>query len=306
MKKILRSTLSILGALIFAVPFTSCDDIAESERVIEGEATGYGKNFETSFVVVDNEMFTVNHEHNLLITDFTGWKCVNCPTVAEALTTKIIPNYPSVLVSLHMTTNSFSMNHIDGYNCASADSIANWIYGSTIASQLSLPSVSIDNVTYQGSVLNSDVNDLEQLAASRYKACNIEKTEPVANISINVKDNGDENYSISTLVMYPNATQCNIKLWLIEEELISRVQSSMTGNIRNYLNHGILRQVINGSYEGQDITLDNEDKAVVHTNLNISGKGYKPENCRVVAFITDVNDRVVINCAEAHLVREND
>lgn len=304
MKKILRSTLHFLGAFFFALPFNACDDIADSERVIMGETNAYSKIFETSFVVVDNEMFTVNREHNLLITDFTGWKCVNCPTVAEGLITKIIPNYASVLVSLHMTTNSFSMSHPNKYNCASADSIANWIYGSNIATQLSLPSVSIDNVLFQGEVFNSDINYLEQLAASRYKACDIEKTEPVANISVNVSDNGDDTYDISTLVMYPNANNCNIKLWLIEEGLISSMQSSMTGYIRNYENHGILRQVINGSYEGQNITLNDKGQAVVRTKLNISGKGYKPENCRVVAFITNVSDRTVINCTEAHLVVE--
>lgn len=295
---------SILALMALALPMTSCDDIDEAERVIKGTPNSYDRVFETSSIEIDGETFTINDEHKMLIADFTGWKCVNCPTVAEAITTNILPNYPSVLVSLHMTTNSFSMNHRDGYNCASADSIANWIYGSTIATQLALPSVSIDNVIYNDNILNSSPTDLENLAASRFKACNIDKTAPQANLSVNVKDNGDGTYAISTLVIYPKATSCTIRLWLIEEGLISTIQSSMNGYIQGYENHGILRQVINGSYEGQTIALNAEGQAVAHSILNLSGKDYNAKNCRVVAFITDVNGRTVINSTEAHLINE--
>lgn len=302
--KFLRHNILAALALAVTLPMASCDDIEEADRVIKGTPNSYDRTFETSSIEIDGETFSINDEHKMLIADFTGWKCVNCPTVAEAITKNILPNYPSVLVSLHMTTNWFSMNHRNGYNCASADSIADWIYGSAIASQLPLPSVSIDNVVYNNNILNSNTTDLENLAASRFKECNVDKTAPQANLSVNVKDNGNGSYAISTLVIYPKAKSCNIKLWLIEEGLISTVQSSMNGYIQNYENHGILRQVINGSYEGQDITLNADGQAVVHTNLNISGKDYVAGNCRVVAFITDVNGRTIINSTEAHLTNE--
>jgi len=289
--------------MALALTFTACDDIDEAERVVEGTPTSYEKTYETSTIVIGDETFTINDEHRMLIADFTGWKCVNCPTVAEYLTTKVTPTYPSVLVSLHMTTNSFSANHPDGYNCASADSIANWIYGSTISSQLSLPSVSIDNVEYNGNVLNSSTDDLGNLAAERNKACNVNKSATQANLSINVTDKGNDTYAISTLVMCPKLKGCTLRLWLIEEGLISRVQSSLTGTIRNYENHGILRQVINGSYAGQSVSLNADGQAVVHTNLNIQGKGFKAENCRVVAFITANDGKEVVNCAEAALIK---
>lgn len=304
MNKIFRNTLLAAWALAFALPFASCDDIDEAERVVKGTASSYDKTYETSSIVFDGETFTVNDEHRLLIADFTGWKCVNCPTVAEYLTTNVVPNYPSVLVSLHMNSNSFSAKHPDGYNCASADDIANWIYGSTIASQLSLPSVSIDNVEYNGQVLNSSTDDIGYLAAARNKACNIDKTAPQANLSINVADRGNDTYDISTLVMFPKNSSCTLRLWLIEEGLVSRMQQSHTGWIKNYENHGILRQVINGSVDGQNVSLNADGQAVVHTTLNIANLGYVAKNCRVVAFITTNGGKEVINCTEAALTNE--
>lgn len=292
-KKSFRNIL--LALLALAIPLTSCDDIDEADRVVTGTPTTYDRTFETNTIEVGSESFPIDNEHKLLIADFTGWKCVNCPTVAEALTTKIMPNYPAVLVSLHMTTNSFSMNHREGYNCASADSIANWIAGENIATKLSLPSVSIDNVTYKDQVFNSNTTDLENLASERFKACNIDKTVPQTSISINVTPVGDDTYDISTLLIYPHGHGLTLRLWLIEEELISSLQSSTSGIIRNYINHGVLRQVINGSYEGQNIIFGPEGQAIVHTRLNIAGKGYKPENCRVVAFITQPGGKDVLN-----------
>lgn len=298
---------TLLRSLVLSAPLlllASCDDIAEGDRVVLGEKTDWSTSYETSTIEADGESFAIEDKHRMLIADFTGWMCVNCPAVAEFLTSQITSTYPSVLVSLHMTTNSFSKGHLDGYNCASADSIADWIYGSKIASQLSLPSVSIDNVTWEGSVFTSDMSKLGNLALSRNNECNITKTAPQVIVGINVADNGDNTYSISTLVKYPKTSgQCNLKLWLIEEGLISTVQQSSAGIIKGtYLNHGILRQVINGSYEGQNLAL-NDGTVVAHNKLDLSGKSYVPANCRVVAIVTDVDGREVINCAEVELVK---
>lgn len=298
--KFLRNNIFTTLALLSILPFASCDDMDEAERITAGKPETIVVQPETLTVVAEGETFTYVDEHRLLIEDFTGWNCVNCPNIADFLTSQVTNNYPSVLVSLHMTTNSFSANHPDGYNCASADSIANMIYGSTVASQMPLPSVSIDQANSEDGVTSSNTTVLGKLALERFTACNITKTAPQAGIAVNVAEKGDNTYSISTLVNYKGASSCNLKLWLIEEGLISRIQNSTSGYLRDYENHGILRQVINGSYEGQNITLNAEGQAVVHTNLNLSGKNYVAQNCRVVAIITDANG-VVVNCNEKEL-----
>lgn len=290
---ILRSTIA-LAAL--AMTLASCDDIELNDRVVKGPINEYDRTFETSEITVDGETFTIDDEHKMLIMDFTGYLCINCPTVAEFLTTKITPVYPSILVSMHMTTNSFSANNLDGYNCASADSIANWLYGNNIASTLPLPSVSIDNMDINGSVFNSNITDLENLAVSRFKMCNIDKTVYSPVISLKVENLGDGKYDIGTLVIYHEGRgMCDLRLWLIEENLVSTLQASTTGYILNYENHGILREVINGSYMGQRLHLNPQGQAVVHNTLDISQKGYNPDNLYVVGLVTTTSGEVIMN-----------
>lgn len=297
-----RKTYIRTALLISALALASCDDMELSERVVVGSTNQYERVFETSEITVDGETFTIDDEHKMLIIDFTGQLCINCPTVAEFLTTKITPVYPSILVSMHMTTNSFSQNHIDGYNCASADSIANWIYGSNVASNLPLPSVSIDNVEYNGNVLSSNVTDLENLAVDRFKAYNVDKTVTSPVISLNVEDLGNGKYDISTLLMCPEGRgMCDLRLWLIEEDLVSTLQASTTGYIMGYENHGIMREVINGHYMGQRVQLSHEGQAVVHNTLDISGKPYKPENLYVVGLVTSSDNKVIMNSNKVKL-----
>ena len=298
----LKEHILFASALTTLFTVCACGDIDEADRIVEGATDRYDVVPKEMTIDVDGESFTVTDQHHLLITDFTGWSCVNCPAMADYLTGKVTPNYASVLVSLHMTTNSFSANHRNGYNCASADSICNWINGgSAIATQLSLPSVTIDNVAWNGEVFNSDTTQIGNLVVDRYTHFLLSNEVPVM-IGINVKSVDADTYNISTLVSKAPG-QLNLKLWLIEEGLITTYQKSSKspGFIMNYPNHGILRQVINGSYEGQDVTLDDEGQAVVHTRLNISGKGYVPSNCRVVAIVTAVGNTEVLNCTEAAL-----
>lgn len=313
--KYLRFNTLALLALATLGTMSSCDDIDEVDRITSGKAETVVIAPDTLTVEFGGETFTYVDEHKLLIEDFTGWNCVNCPTLAEFLTTQITSSYPSVLVSLHMNTNSFSARHRDGYNCASADSIADYIIekdkflaGNTTASGLPLPSVTIDQTANDdGRILDSNQNLLSKLALNRFSACNIDKSAPQAGIGINVSNQGNGKFGISTYVKYNGP--CNLKLWLIEEELRSSRQNSSSGYLKDYLNHGILRMVINGAYSGDDLTLNGDGEVVAHHTLNIADKmegdkGWNPVNCRVVAILTDPATRQVINCNEVELAPE--
>lgn len=295
---------AIIGLILLS--YASCDNIEEFDRIGTGtpEKTTIPISPDTLTVEFDGESFTYVDEHKLLIEDFTGWNCVNCPTLATFLYNEIANKYPSILVSLHMTTNSFSTRHRDGYNCASADSIADYIYGSNVASMLPLPAVTIDQTqTEKKEVLTSDTISLSKLAFNRFRDGKI-KSIPQAGIGINVSNQGNGKFGISTYVKYNGA--CNLKLWLIEEELRSSRQNSSSGYLKDYLNHGILRMVINGAYSGDDLTLNGDGEVVAHHTLNIADKmegdkGWNPVNCRVVAILTDPATRQVINCNEVEL-----
>ena len=299
MKKDIKTYL--IAGLAGILSMTSCGDIAEADRILFGEKEQYGLGISTSFMIYyDDVLFEVDELNRMLIADFTGWKCVNCPEMAEFLSTKITPSFPSVLVSLHMTSNSFSAGHMNGYNCASADSILNWMAGENVASIVGLPAVSIDNKRGKDGVLLAESVEIETIAQQRFKDTNINKTTPRVLLGINSEKTEEGVFNISTLVISSDTKKANLQLWLIEEGLTSTVQQSKNGYIRDYENHGILRQVINGSYLGESLSLD-EGTCCVHHKLNIQDKNYKAENCRVVAIIPDPDTREVLNCLESAL-----
>lgn len=299
LKKYIGAALLLTSA---GLAMVSCDDIAEENRIEVGKPEKVVVAPDTLTYEVGGETYTCINEHRLLINDFTGWKCVNCPTVAEYLTSQITNVYPSVLVSLHMTTNSFSAGHPDGYNCESADTIANWINGSAIASNLGLPSVTIDNMPYEGNAFVSDTKDIGNLAVKRYTECLSDTESPI--LGINSHKVSDDKYQINVLLVdfgpMEAKTLYSVHVWLIEEGLVSRMQQSHQNWIQNYENHGILRQIIKGGHEGNLVQINNQ-MAVLKCTLDIAGKGYKAENCRVVAFVTPDYGTKVLNTTEVEL-----
>ena len=82
----------------------ACEVIPENERLIPTEADPNG-----------------NRTHVLL--EFTGFRCVNCPTAAEtARTLQSIYGDKLLVVSLHPATNPFTQGIYD-YTCPAADSV---------------------------------------------------------------------------------------------------------------------------------------------------------------------------------------
>lgn len=299
MKKNIKNFFMAVVTIVLSL--ASCGDLEEADRLILGDKEQLGMAVETSQrVLIDDEMFFIDNLHRILIADFTGWACVNCPKMAEFLTSKIITSYPSVLVSLHMNSAATSKNHPNGYNCASADSIFNWISGGN-QNSIGLPAVSLDNVSSEEGILMLTESTIEKTAQNRFKDTNINKKTPRVSLGINTNMSEVGKYDVSVLVIAPQLHNVRLQVWLIEEELISSYQMSLTGLIYDYENHGILRQVVNGSYEGQLLQLESDGYAIAHSKLDINGKNYKIENCRIVAIVTDSETREVLNCLEASL-----
>ena len=147
--------LGLLGLMVI----TACDDINEVDRITVGKVEEHKMEAETKTVEVEGKTFVYTDQHNILIEDFTGWRCVNCPNMAAFLANNIEIIYPSVVVSLHPASNSLSntdqVASRFSLSCTLADEIANTLAGSNIASSLSLPAVSIDQKPYNGQILQS-------------------------------------------------------------------------------------------------------------------------------------------------------
>ncbi len=303
MKKLSKTVL--LG-LMSLVAFTACDDIDEADRITLGPEQKHTMEAQDITVETEGQSFTYRDEHRILIEDFTGWRCVNCPNMAAFLANNIEKLYPSVVVSLHPAANTLSNTDKAPFSlsCTLADEIANNLAGSNIASSLSLPAVSLDQKEYEGHVIHSGdtttvFNTLRSLAKEQYTDYNIYQGIYI-NLAINVEKKSDNNFQISTLIVPKDFSNMEIRLqlWLLESGIVA-YQSTQTGTVKDYVNNHVLRMAINGN-EGEIISLT-EDNIVKKHNLSFDNLSYVPENCSVVAIISNPNTKEVINCIEVSL-----
>ena len=296
---------NILLGLLGVFAFTACDDIDEANRIIKGEKEPLSITEEEFTLEVDGQSFTYVNQHRLLIEDFTGWRCVNCPNMAAFLLNNIEAIYPSVVVSLHPSANSLSNTDERPFSlsCTLADEVANTLAGSNVSSSMSLPAVSIDQKPYSGQILQSGdtttvYNTLRTIAFEQYTRYYIDR-KPFANLAINVEKKTDNSYQLSTLIA-PCGYNNNVclQLWLLESG-ITAYQSTQSGMERNYVNNHVLRLAINGNH-GETISLS-EDNIVKKHTLSFDGTNYVTENCSVVAIVSDPATYEVINCVEVKL-----
>lgn len=308
---------NIFLAYLSLAAFAACDDIDMAERITEGKVEQHIVTAQEVTVEADGETFTYIDQHRLLIEDFTGWRCVNCPNMAAFLKNNIEDVYPSVVVSLHPASNSLSntdrVASQFSLSCTLADEIANTLAGTAIASSMNLPTVSIDQLKYDGQILQSGdtatvYNNLRQIAYNQYIRYNVTNKVPL-NIAINATKQSSGNYQISTLIAltadltelhgpFFNGLSLCLQLWLLEDG-IEAWQSTQTGVERNYINNNVLRTAINGN-QGETISVAADNVVKKHT-LSFEGTNYVPENCRVVAIVSDPATHEVLNCAEVEL-----
>lgn len=297
----------LLGIFGFMV-VTACDDIDEADRITIGKVEEHKIEAEVKTIEVEGKSFVYTDQHNILIEDFTGWRCVNCPNMAAFLANNIEFIYPSVVVSLHPASNSLSntdqVASRFSLSCTLADEIANTLAGSNVASSLSLPAVSIDQKPYNDQILHSgytpdNLNALRSLAYSQYFSYFINKKE-FANLAIHVNQLPNSIYELSTLIVPGSYSNRNVRfqLWLLESGIVA-YQFTQTGTDREYVNNHVLRMAINGN-QGETISLS-DDNVVKSYQLSLDDTGYIADNCSVVAIISDPNTNEVINCIEVDL-----
>ena len=199
----------ILTALIFA----SCEVIDWNNRLIPVDGPTGGR------------------KHVLL--EFTGFRCVNCPTAAE-IAQNLEAMYDGRLyaVSLHPASNPFTQGKYD-YTCPAADSIYQWM-GGTVSTPF--PAGNVDCKPFEGEWFS----DMSAWATMVYQA---------------MRDNDE--------------IQCEMPLemsyWLIEDSVLG-VQAMPDGTVNDHYYHRhLLRDVKEDAYQLEVIESYNKQQLYILT-----------------------------------------
>lgn len=268
---------SILIALSTFAVLSACDSVSEDER-FEGP-------------------IAVEAKKNVLIEDFTGQRCVNCPYAAQEIQT-LQETYGSnrvIAVAIHGGSLAVSEN-------ASPIGLANE-QGSEYNSHWDVQSWPKGMVDRSGSEL-LDYDKWQTEVIKRFSV------EPKADVTIDELsyDASTKKLSISASVTSANGADGYLQVWLTESNIV-RLQTTSGGNDANYVHNHVFRTSVNDPY-GEHISLpagQTEQRTyscTLQTEASGKAEGWKPENMAAVVFFYNEQDGVM-QVVDKSLMQEN-
>lgn len=254
-----------LLALVF-----SCDDFEQDEQL---EYLGENVNMSTPLTVNQTEQY-------VLLEDFTGWNCPNCPKGTEEINS-IISQYGDRIVVAAVHAGAFARPKPDNNNLDLRTD-----YGEKLLKKygiLSFPSLMVMRNGETSSTPSAWKGKVEEFLNS---------AEHDANISLGV-DVFNDTLLVSTQVELLNNVDGDLFLTLyVVEDGIVGIQND-DGTIKNdYVFNHVLR---NGVKEDMPLSyepLQKGDKVSKNYIMKIDA-GWVIDNCKLVAILTKSNGRAI-------------
>ncbi|MDR2824662.1 MAG: Omp28 family outer membrane lipoprotein [Prevotellaceae bacterium] len=270
------SANSIILLILF---FTACDEIAENERIVPADK--------------------INSQNTVLLEDYTGYTCTNCPAAAAmAATIKQTLDKSLTVVSIH--TGPFSIN--SPFNTEAGDEYRKRFYPNDADGY---PAGSISRMLIDGKFVNTQFVKWGTSIVNRLNSS-------IPNIQLSLSANyseADKTFSVKSEIKATDAPPHTLKLQLwITESGIKYYQTNGTPSPQEYIHNHVLRDAINGVW-GEDISIaKGETKEMTSRIYDLNAKEWKPansgkpENMHIVGFIYDSETMEVIDVKEIELI----
>lgn len=278
---------SLILSLVAVAMFAACDVVPENDRLVEVE-------LEPS-------------ERTVLLVEFTGCRCVNCPgaaMVAHDMIDLVPENI--VVVGMHpadfVYTTPFD-KEIDFRTSEAMDYLS--FYGGSQST--GLPVGVVNGREFDGTYLQGSSKWTAQVLAQRAIA---------PNCLIDLEHSVDGNNHTVTANLTPKNAMNSVSLvfWLVESNIVA--EQSISGalkdsylaknpdaemthsSVKNYVHNHVFRGSLNGLWGAElgvltDVTTNN-------CTFSVDEK-YVVDNCSVVAVLVDTETKEVIQAAEIAL-----
>ncbi|MCM1377091.1 MAG: Omp28 family outer membrane lipoprotein [Clostridium sp.] len=266
-------TINILTGVALAVSalaLTGCDDIAPNDRLIEQQRPKIAR--------------------KVMIQEFSGIRCTNCPEGARTITS-LQEQYPGSIVCVSLQPEGLNLTRpVRGSDFTIATKEARDYYDYYKVS--GLPSAVIDGA----SPIELPVNWPEPII----KALEVESP-----VILSLKSSFDESsrqmtaeYDVTFNELY--AQKASILVWISESKIIGpQIDGSKT--IMDYEHNHVFRASANGMWGnelGTTFLPDDNKKGTVKFTID---KNWNADNCHVVAFVFDSSSKAVLQAEEIHL-----
>jgi len=244
--------------------------------------------------------------HNVLVEEFSGQSCSNCPaghTILDGISTAN-PGRVNV-VTMYITLSPQTIppsGALYDFRNATALSIANWIYSGVSSG---LPSAGVDRTPVGGSYA--------LLGNGAWSGPITTQLGVSDSINLGISSSFNATTGVATIVdtvTYPYTVynQQNVSIYIVEDSLIDKQEDGTT--IDNaYVFMDVFRGMVNSAYQGDAVlpSLTSKPTGQVYWRrytFNTTGLIVNPAHCRVVAFINNpgtVGDFRVLQSVQCNL-----
>ncbi len=256
-----------------AMILSACSDISTDDRFIATES--------------------VAPQRAVIIEDFTGQNCVNCPSAHETLDLLVEQYGDAVIpVSIHAGTFGVASDYTrytglmqpEGNTYNDAWNITEWPKG--VVNRHGAPS----NASDWAALVRTEIARPTTLA-----------------IDLEAGLSDDESTVTATVVLKPTANITGkLQVWILEDGIVAFQKDDERGRIPDYVHNHVYRASVNG-VGGEAVVL----QSMIHKTLTFSipvrdteHEHWNAHNLSVVAFVYD--DSEVLQAAKAHVWTDPD
>nr|MBD5377675.1 Omp28 family outer membrane lipoprotein [Bacteroides sp.] len=252
---------NLLYIPMIAAALTACSDVDENDRYIDtGEFTP---------------------ARAVLIEDFTGQNCVNCPDAHEVIEAleKQYNQHGTFIIPVSIHAGGFAIKENRGGLATDAGEEYNAHWGID-----SWPQGVIDR---KGSPCNYD-----QWPTLAFRDMGIPATMAIDVTAVKAADN--KSAKISVTVNPEVSEEASLQLWVVENGIVAR-QRKGNETIMDYVHNNVFRAAVNGTW-GEKFTFSATELLERDYSLEFNEK-WNPDNLCIVAFVYDSNGVVCVNRA---------
>lgn len=227
---------------------TSCESVAEDDR----------------YIPIDKP----EAKRGVLIEDFTGQMCVNCPN-AHATIHELQNAYSQNIIPVAIHAGNFGIP-VDKGGLMQPE-------GNEYATKWNIEAYPSAVINRQGSVLDN----IDQWTPA---VMNVIWQEPLIGIETTATLKDGNQVEVSTKLTTSQAVDGKLQLWLLENGIVA-VQALPDGSKDpQYTHDHVFRAAINGTW-GEDVSLAKDKEETRTHTYTFDASKWKAENLSVVAFV---------------------
>ena len=283
------------GLVCCAALLTSCSDIDEADRLAVVNVVNVDTIAPPEPEPQDTIDYFAPYQRHVLVEDFTGQNCVNCPNATDLIGTLQAMNGHDNVIAVGIHSGPLGVKKTD----KTPEGLATTL-GDTYYNYWKIDMQPYGVIDRSDGILPTDYWSAKvsyDLGAEQWPATHV-------NIFVNAEkaaDSNDADISV-TLAGVKGATSGKLQVW-ITEDAITAFQKMPDGTTKNDYGHShVLRDAVNGDW-GQDCQVKEGETAQYDYTYTLPA-AWNAEQLAIVAFVYD--DKQVLQVVRQKLkVRKN-